>query len=116
MCLDWELGARIQELGGDLWAVDTLVGRGSRETEHHYQGLGRFAAFTYGRAQTRAEPLCVPPFWGDYVTDLRLGTSIDLILLNGVDALWTLLLFWVFREPRPTKIGAPRHTLLAPRF
>ena len=45
----------------------------------------------------------VPAFWGDYIADSRLGTSIELIPLNDIDTLLTLLLFSVFREPRPTK-------------
>jgi hypothetical protein len=47
----------------------------------------------------------VLPWWGEYARDLRLGDSIDLIPLNGVETLWTLLLFSVFQEPRPTKIN-----------
>jgi 2-amino-4-hydroxy-6-hydroxymethyldihydropteridine diphosphokinase len=42
-----------------------------------------------------------------HTTDSRLGTSIGLLPLNGVESLWTLLLFSVFREPRPTKMGRP---------
>jgi hypothetical protein len=48
-------------------------------------------------------PVC-RRFWADYTTDLRLGTSIGLILRSGIDALLTLLLFVVSREPRPTKM------------
>ena len=46
-----------------------------------------------------------------HTTDSRLGTSIGLLPLNGVESLWTLLLFSVFREPRPTEMGSlPRYS------
>ena len=72
-------------------------------------------------------PKCAPSRYPDmppvttrshpgHITDPRLGTSIGLLPLNGAESLWTLLLFSVFRKPRPTKMGQPRHALLAPRF
>ena len=56
----------------------------------------------------------VPLFGRDYITNLRLGTSIGLKPLNGIDTLLTVLLFSVFREPRPTKIPWIARPLLAP--
>ena len=67
-----------------------------------------------GLNERRAVMPGVPLFGGDYLTNLRLGTSISLIPLNGIDALATLLLVSVFREPRPTKIPWIARPLLAP--
>jgi hypothetical protein len=57
----------------------------------------------------RAEPLPLMCHLSrpGHITDSRLGTSIGLLTLNAVESLWTLLLFSVFREPRPTKMGQP---------
>jgi hypothetical protein len=51
------------------------------------------------------------------ITGNRLGSIIDLIPLNGVDALLTLFLLLVFREPRPTNVatGRPRKRGSAPK-
>jgi hypothetical protein len=95
------------EIGGARLPRDRTSLAGFRAVRCSYKRIGLKAC--------RAVLPDVPPFRGDYITDLRLGASIDLIPLNGIDALLTLLLFSVFREPRPTKMPLPRR-LLAPRF
>jgi hypothetical protein len=47
--------------------------------------------------------LAAPPLQ-EPIADQRLGSSIRLITLNGVDTLFAPLSFLVLREPRPTKV------------
>ena len=94
------------DIGGARLPRDRTPLTGSRRVRCFY--------IRVGLNDCRAVLPGVPQFGGDYITNLRLGTSIGLIPLNGIDALLTLLLFSVFREPRPTKIPWIARPLLAP--
>jgi hypothetical protein len=92
------------DIGGARLPRDRMPLTGFRTVRCFYIGLNDCRAVLPG----------VPQFGGDYIANLRLGTSIGLIPLNGIDVVLTLLLFSVFREPRPTKIPWIARPLLAP--
>ena len=68
------------DIGGTRLPRDRTSLTGFRAIRYSYKRIGLKAC--------RAVMPGVPPFRSDYVTDLRLGASIDLISLDGIDALF----------------------------
>jgi hypothetical protein len=82
-----------RHIGGERLPRDRTLLPGSRVIRRFYIRISL--------NPRRAVTPDMPPSRPGHTTDWRLGTSIGLLRVNGVESLWTLLLFSVFSGASP---------------